>query len=58
MEVDLLKKYIVAMAAALVVALAVYVSRSTPVIGGEWLLLLMAPGGVWVLEDLNGSNGF
>ena len=53
-----MKKYIVATAAALVVALAVYVSRSTPAIGGEWLLMIMAPSGVWVLEDLNGSNGF
>ena len=53
-----MKKYIVAMAAALVVALAVYVTRSAPVIGGEWLLMIMAPGGVWVWEDINGSNGF
>ena len=52
MEVDLLKKYIIATAAALVVALAVCWTRSTPAIGGEWLLLLMAPGGVWVLEDV------
>ena len=53
-----MKKYIVAAAAALVVALAVYVSRSTPAIGGEWLMAVMAPAGVWVWEDLNGSNGF
>ena len=48
-------KYLFAVTAALVVALAVYVSRSTPAIGGEWLLLLMAPGGVWVWEDV--KNG-
>ena len=58
MEVDLLKKYLIATAAALLVALAVSLSRPEFVFGGEWLLLLMAPGGVWIWEDLNGSNGF
>ena len=51
-------KYLFAVTAALVVALAVSLSRPEFVIGGEWLLMIMAPGGVWVLEDLNGSNGF
>ena len=51
-----MRKYLIAAAAALVVALAVYVSRSTPAIGGEWLLLLMAPGGVWVWEDIVGDE--
>ncbi|SEA05046.1 hypothetical protein SAMN04515656_1039 [Eubacterium aggregans] len=51
-----MKKYIVATAAALVVALAVYVSRSTPAIGGEWLMAVMAPGGVWVWEDMQNEN--
>ena len=53
-----MKKYILATAAALLIALAVTVTRAAPGMGGEWLLLLMAPGGVWVWEDLNGSNGF
>ena len=56
MEVDPLKKYIVAMAAALVVALAVYVSRSTPAIGGEWLMLIIAPSAVWIWEDVVGDE--
>ena len=51
-------KYLFAVTAAFVLALAVSLSRPEFVFGGEWLLLLMAPGGVWVLEDLNGSNGF
>ena len=55
MEVDLLKKYLIATAAALLVALAVSLSRPEFVFGGEWLLLLMAPGGVWVLEDIVGD---
>ena len=50
-----MKKYILATAAALLIALAVYVTRSTPAIGGEWLLLLMAPGGVWIWEDIVGD---
>lgn len=50
-----MKKYIVAAAAALVVALAVYVTRSAPAIGGEWLMVLMAPGWVWVWEDIVGD---
>ena len=53
-----MKKYIVATASALLIALAVTITRAAPVMGGEWLLMIMAPGGVWVLEDLNGSNGF
>lgn len=51
-----MRKYLTVTAAALLVALAVYVSRSTPAIGGEWLLLLMAPGGVWVWEDIVGDE--
>ncbi|MEG1433863.1 hypothetical protein [Eubacterium sp.] len=48
-----MKKYLIAAAAALVVTLAVWWTRSTPVMGGEWLMVLMAPGGVWVWEDIN-----
>ena len=51
-------KYLFAVTAALVVALAVSLSRPEFVIGGEWLLLLMAPGGVWIWEDANGSSRF
>ncbi|WP_176770903.1 hypothetical protein [Eubacterium barkeri] len=47
-----MKKYLITVAAALVVAMAVLWMRSTPAIGGEWLMVLMAPGGVWVWEDL------
>ncbi|SEA15098.1 hypothetical protein SAMN04515656_104116 [Eubacterium aggregans] len=47
-----MKKYIIATAAALVVDLAVCWTRSTPAIGGEWLMVVMAPGGVWVWEDI------
>ena len=47
-----MKKYIVATAAALIIALAVTVTRVAPVMGGEWLLMIMAPGGVWVWEDV------
>ena len=53
-----MRKYLIATATALIIALAVTVTRAAPAIGGEWLLLLMAPGGVWIWEDLNGSNGF
>ena len=47
-----MKKYIVATAAALLIALAVTVTRAAPVMGGEWLMVLMAPGWVWVWEDV------
>ena len=53
-----MRKYLIVTATAIIIALAVTVTRVTPVMGGEWLLMIMAPGGVWVLEDLNGSNGF
>lgn len=53
-----MKKYILATAAALLIALAVTVTRAAPVMGGEWLLMIMAPGGVWVWKDVYGNNGF
>ncbi|SDY30381.1 hypothetical protein [Eubacterium barkeri] len=46
-----MKKYILATATALLIALAVMWTRSAPAMGGEWLMVLMAPGGVWVWED-------
>ena len=55
MEVDLLKKYLIATAAALLVALAVSLSGPEFVFGGEWLLMIMAPGGVWIWEDIVGD---
>ena len=50
-----MRKYLIATATALIIALAVTVTRAAPAIGGEWLLLLMAPGGVWVWEDIVGD---
>lgn len=47
-----MKKYIVATATALIIALAVTATRTAPVMGGEWLTVVMAPCGVWVWEDL------
>ena len=50
-----MKKYIFAAAAALLIALAVTATRAAPVMGGEWLMVLMAPGWVWVWEDIVGD---
>ena len=50
-----MKKYILATAAALIIALAVTVTRVAPVMGGEWLLMIIVPGGVWIWEDIVGD---
>ena len=50
-----MRKYLLATAAALLIALAVTVTRAAPVMGGEWLMVLMAPGWVWVWEDIVGD---
>ena len=50
-----MRKYILATATALLIALAVTVTRAAPAMGGEWLMVLMAPGGVWVWEDIVGD---
>jgi len=51
-----MRKYLIVTATALIIALAVTVTRAVPAMGGEWLLLLMAPGGVWVWEDIVGDE--
>ena len=51
-----MRKYLIATATALLIALAVTVTRAAPAMGGEWLLLLMAPGGVWIWEDIVGDE--
>ena len=50
-----MRKYLIVTATALIIALAVTVTRADPVIGGEWLIVLMAPCGVWVWEDIVGD---
>ena len=53
-----MRKYLIVTATAIIIALAVTVTRAAPAMGGEWLMVVMAPGGVWIWEDVYGNNGF